>query len=227
MANVVINDAHLSGIAAAIREKNGSSASYKPREMAEAIALLGVTTDATDRSTYNKDYITELEYSGSTIPKKAFWGLARLKVFRSNATTVGMESFYNTAINYVYLRDAVNVGRPTNDIDYAPFYGCKIRHIDFGENIEYINLKNIHTQSLNSVVIRKTAVNDDGTFTFPTLAMTYIPKDQRGNLTLYVPAAVKHFYEAKQEESPDGNYAFFHLATIEGSEFETYGGDLG
>lgn len=40
MANVIINDANLTNIAAAIREKNGTSTTYKPSEMASAIAAI-------------------------------------------------------------------------------------------------------------------------------------------------------------------------------------------
>lgn len=42
MANVIINDSNLTAIGNAIREKNGSTDTYKPREMAEAI--LAITT---------------------------------------------------------------------------------------------------------------------------------------------------------------------------------------
>ena len=40
MANVIVNDTNLSNIANAIREKNGSSDSYKPSEMATAILAI-------------------------------------------------------------------------------------------------------------------------------------------------------------------------------------------
>lgn len=42
MANVIINDEHLSDIAEAIREKNGLTNTYKPSEMAEAIVAIPV-----------------------------------------------------------------------------------------------------------------------------------------------------------------------------------------
>jgi hypothetical protein len=42
MANVIINDSNLTAIGNAIREKNGTSDTYKPREMADAI--LAITT---------------------------------------------------------------------------------------------------------------------------------------------------------------------------------------
>lgn len=227
MANVVINDAHLSNIASAIREKNGSSVSYKPREMAEAIALLDTTSGDGDL-TFSKTGIVELDYNATIIPEGAFQGCSNLKVFRSNATTVGMAAFANCgSLKKVYLRNAVNVGKPANEIyyDYDPFYRCPITHIDFGENIEYINLKNMKT-TLNSIVIRKTALNIDGTFTLPTLIVDYIPVDQRADRTIYVPSEVKSFYEAAQATASGVNYSYFHLETIEGSGCETYGGDL-
>lgn len=40
MANVIINDSHLTAIGEAIREKNGTEDTYKPREMAEAILAI-------------------------------------------------------------------------------------------------------------------------------------------------------------------------------------------
>ncbi len=40
MANVIINDQHLTAIAEAIRGKNGESTTYMPREMAAAIAAI-------------------------------------------------------------------------------------------------------------------------------------------------------------------------------------------
>lgn len=40
MANVIINDTNLTNIAAAIREKNGTTTTYKPSEMASAIAAI-------------------------------------------------------------------------------------------------------------------------------------------------------------------------------------------
>lgn len=49
MANVVIDDTHLSDIAAAIREKNGLTDTYKPSEMAAAIQA--ITTSSGDPDT--------------------------------------------------------------------------------------------------------------------------------------------------------------------------------
>lgn len=49
MANVIIDDTNLTNIAAAIREKNGETTTYKPSEMADAIAAIstGGSTDGT------------------------------------------------------------------------------------------------------------------------------------------------------------------------------------
>lgn len=58
MANVIINDAHLTDIADAIREKNGETTTYKPGQMADAI--LAITTGGGDMQpislTSNIDY---------------------------------------------------------------------------------------------------------------------------------------------------------------------------
>lgn len=42
MANVIIDDTHLGNVAAAIREKNGETTTYKPSEMAAAISALAI-----------------------------------------------------------------------------------------------------------------------------------------------------------------------------------------
>lgn len=55
MANVVIDDTHLSDIAAAIREKNGLTDTYKPSEMAAAIQA--ITTSSGDPDTPGDDPI--------------------------------------------------------------------------------------------------------------------------------------------------------------------------
>lgn len=43
MATKIINDSYLSAIADAIRDKNGSTATYKPSEMAAAITAIDTT----------------------------------------------------------------------------------------------------------------------------------------------------------------------------------------
>lgn len=53
MANVIISDTHLLNIAEAIRYKNGTSKTYKPKEMAAAIqALEGIDVDPLDFDDY-------------------------------------------------------------------------------------------------------------------------------------------------------------------------------
>lgn len=59
MANVIINDSNLIAIGNAIREKNGTEETYKPREMAEAI--LAITTGG-DSGEYFSD--EDLVFSG-------------------------------------------------------------------------------------------------------------------------------------------------------------------
>ncbi len=50
MANVIVDDAHLSGIANAIREKNGGSGAYTPGQMPEAIRAISVGGGPAERT---------------------------------------------------------------------------------------------------------------------------------------------------------------------------------
>ena len=100
MANVVIDDTHLSDIAAAIREKNGLTDTYKPSEMAAAIQAITITPgdpdtpgdDPIDSTIDFDDYIGrnlsgEVEFACANV---GFYGLAGC----SNVTkfTIGGEA---------------------------------------------------------------------------------------------------------------------------------------
>lgn len=52
MANVVINDEHLTSIADAIRGKNGETTTYKPAEMADAITAIETGSETLETVTY-------------------------------------------------------------------------------------------------------------------------------------------------------------------------------
>lgn len=61
MAIVTINDEHLTNIAAAIREKNGTTDTYKPGDMAAAIAAI----EAGSGSTGYRDYYVSCKIASS------------------------------------------------------------------------------------------------------------------------------------------------------------------
>jgi hypothetical protein len=75
MANVIINDNHLSNIADAIRDKNGSNTTYLPSEMADAIMAISTSSgsggasilvNGSVGSTDSNGYNNEMSFSYST-----------------------------------------------------------------------------------------------------------------------------------------------------------------
>ena len=80
MANVVIDDTHLSDIAAAIREKNGLTDTYKPSEMAAAIQA--ITTSSGDPDTPGDDPIVSTidfdDYIGRSLSGEVEFACTRI-----------------------------------------------------------------------------------------------------------------------------------------------------
>ncbi len=61
MAKVLVNDTSLSDIADAIREKNGTSETYKPSEMGDAVREISGAEDLSTELTQQASLITQLE----------------------------------------------------------------------------------------------------------------------------------------------------------------------
>jgi hypothetical protein len=103
MAIVTINDEYLTNIANAIRSKNGTENTYKPKEMAAAIAA--IDTSSGDSGSSGSGSTTELIYTipdgVSTISDKTFFdsslcGVALNKVITTSSsvlTTIGESAF--------------------------------------------------------------------------------------------------------------------------------------
>lgn len=139
MANVMISDRHLENIAQAIRYKNGTNKTYKPREMAAAIR--GISTSSTVIDASLKDYI-EKDLAGSLtvdcdyVGKYAFAYMNDITAFSSNtATSVKENAFYMDDQLY-----SVNLPNVSNVEKYA-FSNCK--------NLNEIYMPNVSTILLN------------------------------------------------------------------------------
>lgn len=156
MANVVINDIHLTDIAAAIREKNGSADTYKPSEMAAAIAAITTTPGGSD--TGETDFeayigrqlsgeveltcervgnyglagfwnVTKFTVHGNVSGSNAFLGCNKLQEINiTENTTIGSNSCYGlTKLATVNAPLATEIG------DYA-FYNCSaLTNATFGD----------------------------------------------------------------------------------------------
>ncbi len=93
MANVIINDAHLNDIAAAIRAKNGSTDTYKPSEMAAAISAIEGSSDIGGTVSFD-DYISRsltgsIQVSCPTIGDYGLYGNKNMTSLTSTATALG------------------------------------------------------------------------------------------------------------------------------------------
>ena len=69
MANVVINDTHLTDIAKAIRSKNGKTTTYKPSEMASAISAISTGSSS---SKYGSVQVSQLPLTYKAIGASSF-----------------------------------------------------------------------------------------------------------------------------------------------------------
>lgn len=106
MANVVIDDTHLSDIAAAIREKNGLTDTYKPSEMAAAIQAITVSSGDPDTpgsgtidSTIDfDDYIGrnlsgEVEFACTKVGSYGLAGCSKVTKFTVGGEASGANAF--------------------------------------------------------------------------------------------------------------------------------------
>lgn len=124
MNKVLINDTTLFAIGDAIREKNGSTDTYKPSEMPTAI--LSITTGGGD--TTIEDGLIQRTIIGqytnnrvTTVESYAFFSCYRLtEVNMSNVTTIGSNAF-----NGCTGLTTVNMPNVTS-IEKAAFSGCKL-----------------------------------------------------------------------------------------------------
>ena len=107
MANVVINDTHLTNIASAIREKNGTTNTYKPGDMAAAISAIA----AGGGDTGYKDYYVNCKIYSSAESTEDY---ADFDVSNANTFT----------FTYDYTVSSSSNSRPSLDI--IAYLGYKV-----------------------------------------------------------------------------------------------------
>lgn len=118
MAEYLIQDATLTGIADAIREKTGSAESMTPAQMASAIAAIetgggGIRTGLEAAAYAGNGNIAEANWRGSSVPPNAlryvWWGAPPVLLhFPDHPTSFGKYAFYNTNAHFdIATLDAV------------------------------------------------------------------------------------------------------------------------
>lgn len=89
MANVLVNDSSLSAIGAAIRAKNGSSDTYKPGDMAAAIAAIPTGGGASDVPERDVNYY---DWDGTLLHSYTAAEFAQMTEHPANPTHTGLTS---------------------------------------------------------------------------------------------------------------------------------------
>ena len=123
MANVVINDAHLNDIAAAIRAKNGSTDTYKPSEMAAAISAIEGSSDIGDTVSFD-DYISRsltgsIQVNCSAIGDYGLYGNKNMTSLTTTATTIGESGCARCiSLTTVVMNNLISIG-------IGGFAGCQ------------------------------------------------------------------------------------------------------
>lgn len=139
MAKVLVTDTHLTNIADAIRNKNGSSNTYKPSEMASAIqgisASENLDAELNEQETLLNNQINKLNNAIKSLEGKASGGDTTIEdglishalstYSNDRVTSIGYGTFYrSTSLTSVSFPNVIEVGA------YA-FWGCtKLASID-------------------------------------------------------------------------------------------------
>ena len=148
MANVVINDANLTNIAAAIREKNGSTDTYKPNEMAAAIRAISVNPGGGDTPASSidfEDYIGrtltgEVELTCERVGNYGLAGFWQVNKFTVHGNASGNNAFAGcTNLQEINITEEATIGKNScsgltklttvnaplaTEIDEKAFYSC-------------------------------------------------------------------------------------------------------
>lgn len=142
MANVIINDTHLTDIADSIRNKNGTNNKYKPSEMANAIQGISTSEDLSSelntQETLLNNQVSKLNVAINTLKNKASGGGDASEIeeaFISRSFT----EYHNDTITSIgdsafrSCRQLISVSFPksTNTGAYG-FYDCiKLTDVNF------------------------------------------------------------------------------------------------
>ena len=222
MAYVSINDEYLTAIGNTIRDKNGSTATYRPKDMPRAIQNIAIqdepsVADAILSKTianYSNSRITKIKTNGFykcanlatvsapnvlDVGDNAFYGCSNLaSVNLPNATIIGSQAFY-------YCDSLTTITLPKfNYCETAAFKQCTaLTTVDLGEDTTAIGNEAFYLCSnLTTVILRaNSVVSIDSKYRpIPTTAK------------IYVPAALLDAYEA------DSSWILYTFHTIESVE---------
>lgn len=141
MANVTINDVYLARIANAIRAKNGTSASYKPKQMADAILEIPTTSgegggggtvviDDLGQKLLERSLSGDINLNYNKIGSYALAGMNKMTTLTSSAKTIDKGGCaYNDEVTKITLPQVVT-------INAGAFNNCpKLTTLDLGNQV--------------------------------------------------------------------------------------------
>ena len=152
MATVVVNDTYLSDIADAIRAKNGSSDTYKPSEMADAISAIsggGITPTGTISITENGTVdVTNYASADVSVQASSDWVDVTPNLANVIDNTAGAHT-YNSATDELRVYSTSNGTYRCVDIPFTLESGARYR-------MEF-TLANAKTCATNAAFINATS----------------------------------------------------------------------
>ena len=165
MTRVTINDAHLTNIAAAIREKNGTTNTYKPGEMAGAIQAISASEDLSEELTEQANLLDEQS-------SKLVVAINSLKNKVGNIDTSAVEDAF---ITHTFGGDYTN-DRVTS-VKYGTFYGdTALTSVSFPNVTSAADYSFYKCSNLKSINIPKLTSASTYAFAYTAPSILYFPE---------------------------------------------------
>ena len=230
MAIVTINDNYLNNIASAIRFKNGTTNTYKPREMASAIRAISTSSTAVNadvKAFIERNFTGAITADCSVVGNYAFATMNSMTAVTCTALRVNDYGFYKCQnLGSVYMPNLTHVGQfafsdctGLTDVsipkvkvinNFAFNYCTSLTKIDLGSNIEELYGQIFDDcDQLTAVIIRTNYVPDcvEGSSPIPGRFDNDYDGDNPGYI--YVPKAMIASYQRYTSNMSTNKYDYW------------------
>lgn len=217
MGRKLVQETNLQNIAAAIRAKNGSSSTYKPREMADAIRSLPSSSTLVPKAiTENGSYSPQSEnadgYSSVTVNVGRYWGnksITRNGTFRAASDHV--DGYSSVSVNVPNSYSALDEGKVVSSGALTPQTSLSVTQngtFDTTRN----NQVTVNVSGASNTLVSKTIIANG----------TYLPADDNADGFNWVNVAVPGGFEASDEGKVVQNGALMPQSSLTVTANGTY-----